>query len=58
MLDSSYRLPVRVRSVSRLDRWKTSFEPVGRLLFAGERAVPIQGFVESGQRSAGNDTLL
>ena len=36
--------------------WKTLFEPVGRLFFAGEHATPIQGFmegaVESGQRAA------
>ena len=36
--------------------WKTLFEPAGRLLFAGEHATPIQGFmegaVESGQRAA------
>jgi monoamine oxidase len=36
--------------------WKTLFEPVGRLFFAGEHATPIQGFmegaVESGQRVA------
>jgi monoamine oxidase len=38
--------------------WKTLFEPAGRLLFAGEHATPIQGFmegaVESGQRAAKN----
>lgn len=38
--------------------WKTLFEPAGRLLFAGEHATPIQGFmegaVESGQRAAAN----
>jgi len=36
--------------------WKTLFEPVGRLFFAGEHATAIQGFmegaVESGQRAA------
>ena len=36
--------------------WKTLFEPAGRLLFAGEHATDIQGFmegaVESGQRTA------
>jgi len=36
--------------------WKTLFEPVGRLFFAGEHATPIQGYmegaVESGQRAA------
>ena len=36
--------------------WRTLFEPVGRLFFAGEHASPIQGFmegaVESGQRVA------
>ena len=36
--------------------WRTLFEPVGRLFFAGEHATPIQGFmegaVESGQRAA------
>ena len=36
--------------------WKTLFEPAGRLLFAGEHATPVQGFMEgaleSGQRAA------
>jgi monoamine oxidase len=36
--------------------WKTLFEPVGRLFFAGEHAAAVQGFmegaVESGQRAA------
>jgi monoamine oxidase len=36
--------------------WQTLFEPAGRLLFAGEHATDIQGFmegaVESGQRAA------
>jgi len=36
--------------------WKTLFEPVGRLFFAGEHVTPIQGYmegaVESGQRVA------
>jgi monoamine oxidase len=36
--------------------WRTLFEPVGRLFFAGEHATPIQGYmegaVESGQRAA------
>jgi monoamine oxidase len=37
-----------------LKHWQTLFQPAGRLLFAGEHATAIQGFmegaVESGQR--------